>query len=327
MADGTIEGDRRSGLEALLGRLLPRAHVVSFEPLVGGDVNDVYRVDVEAGAFVLRVYEADTTPAMVRWEHELIQQLAASVPEAVTPLVTPTGATFIEHGGRVASLWPFIEGRRADRLVEADRVAAARMLGRLHSASFALAPLDARPGYPPRAQVDWPEHRLWSWSSVDRATVGARVDLDQFERALDELPAAVRELDGSALPAMPLHGDYGADNMLIADGQVVAVLDWDWCRVDWRAWEVGNAIWAFCRDGSRTSVDRGAAAKFLEAYERAGGEVLRAERAAFGLLMRAARLWEALYVLGEIQRGLAADWEYFQMNVAAIAGLEELDLS
>lgn len=309
----------------------PGREIRGVERLLGGDVNDVYRVDFAVGPsnigpLVLRIYAAETTPEMVRWERELIQRLAESVPEAVTPLVTSNGATFIEHGGRVVSLWPFVEGRRADRLVEADRAAAARMLGRLHSASFALEPLDARPGYPPRAQVDWLEHRLWSWSSVDRSAVGARVDLDQFERTLDELPAAVRELDGSALPAMPLHGDYGADNLLIADGQVVAVLDWDWCRVDWRAWEVSNAIWAFCRDGSRTAVDRGAAAKFLEAYERAGGEVLRAERAAFGLLMRAARLWEALYVLGEIQRGLAADWDYFQQNVAAIAGLEELDL-
>ena len=44
------------------------------------------------------------------------------------------------------------------------------------------------------------------------------------------------------------------------------------------------------------------------------------------MLLRATRLWEALYVLGEIQRGVGADWEYFEMNVAAIEGLRGFEL-
>lgn len=96
--------------------------------------------------------------------------------------------------------------------------------------------------------------------------------------------------------------------------------------MDWRAWETSNSVWAFCRDESRTMVDRELASRFLDGYERAGGEVLPAELAAFGPLMRAARLREALYVLGEMQRGVGTDWEYFEMCVEAMGRLADFEI-
>lgn len=310
----------------LVGRWLPGVTVNSIEPLDGGDVNEVYRVEAGVEKYVLRVYAAETSTEMVGWGHALIGRVAASVPETIAPLSMSTGATFIERDGRVASLWPFVDGRRLDRSVTSDRLAAARILGRLHAALGGLDGIEARPGYPRWADVDWRAHRLWSWSRADRTEIGARVDLDSFERALGELPAALRELSDAALPLMAIHGDYYSDNLLLADGEISAVLDWDECRLDWRAWEIAGAVWAFCRDASRVAIDSTMAAAFLEEYERAGGVATEVERAEFRLLMRAARLWEALYVLGEIQRGVGADWDYFEMNVAAMERLRGFDL-
>ena len=313
-------------LREVVARWLPGVRVDSVEPLTGGDVNAVYRVDAGAGTYALRVYAAETSAEMVMWEHSLLGRITVTAPEVVAPLMTADGATFVERDERVVSLWPFVEGRRLDRLVESDRLAAARMLGRLHAVLRDLGRVESRPGYPRWADLDWREHRLWSWSRANRAEIGARVNLGKFERALEELPAAVRELDSSELPRMAIHGDYYSDNLLLADGEVSAVLDWDECRVDWRAWEIAGAVWSFCRDESRVAVDSTMAAAFLEEYERAGGVATAAERATFELLMRAARLWEALYVLGEIQRGVGADWEYFEMNVLAMDRLRGLEI-
>lgn len=313
-------------LEGVVARWLSGTEVRSIEPLTGGDVNQVFRVETEDDVFVLRVYAVETSDVMVAWEHSLLRRTSGVLPEVVAPLVTSDGATFVERDARVVSLWPFVEGRRLDRLIKGDRLAAARMLGRLHAALGGLDGIEARPGYPRWADVDWREHRLWSWSRADRAEIGARVDLGEFERELEELPAAVRALDASLLPSMAIHGDYYADNLLLVDGEVGAVLDWDECRVDWRAWEIAGAVWAFCRDESRVAIDPRMAVAFLGEYEHAGGVATAAERGTCGLLMRAARLWEAMYVLGEIQRGVGADWEYFEMNVAAMERLRGFEL-
>lgn len=312
-------------LEAAVQHWFPGARLGGLDRLEGGDVNDLYRVDVGGRGYVLRVGEPLTTAAMVRWEHELVLRVSPVVPEVLAPLRRPDGSTFVEVDGRIASMTVFVEGRRGDRLNESDRDAAAQTLGRLHAALGSIDVGGDREGYPRWAEMEWPEQRQWSWARADRVSIAGHVDLERFERELEALPVAVRALGGS-LPSMAIHGDYHADNLLIAGGRVVAVLDWDWCRVDWRAWETSNSVWAFCRDESRTMVDPGLASRFLDRYVRAGGEVLPAELAAFGLLMRAARLREALYVLGEMQREIGADWDYFEMCVEAMGRLEGFEI-
>lgn len=210
-------------LEGVIRHWFPGVVPGVVERLEGGDVNDLYRVDVAGHLTVLRVGEPLTTAAMVRWEHELASRLSPLVPEVLAPLRAPEGATFVEVEGRVASMSAFIEGRRGDRLVASDRDAAAEVLGRLHAALGSLEPSGEREGYPRWAEMDWREQRQWSWARADRDSIAAHCDLDGFERALEELPAAVRGLEG--LPAMAIHGDYHADNLLVAGERVVAVLD------------------------------------------------------------------------------------------------------
>ena len=157
--------------------------------------------------------------------------------------------------------------------------------------------------------------------------IGERVDLRIFDRAVEEVPEALRALNNDALPRVLIHGDFYEGNLLIGDdGEVAAVLDWDECRLDWRAWDVANALWSFCRNETNSGLDREAATAFLAAYEPLGGALFAGEREAMGLLVRASRLWEALWGLGEIQRGHAG-WDYFELNVAAVEGLSGFELS
>ena len=320
----------------LVGRWLPEARVISVEPLSGGFVNEMERVETDVGTFALRTCVSQTTAEMVAWEHALLERVTPSVPEVVGPLATSDGATFVEDEGRVISLWPFVEGRAMDPGDAGDLLVAGRILGRLHTALSEVRDTGARPGYPALAAADWHENRWWSWSGVDleslRAAgmpldIGERVDLRIFDRAVEEVPEALRALNNDALPRVLIHGDFYEGNLLIGDdGEVAAVLDWDECRLDWRAWDVANALWSFCRNETNSGLDREAATAFLAAYEPLGGALFAGEREAMGLLVRASRLWEALWGLGEIQRGHAG-WDYFELNVAAVEGLSGFELS
>ena len=154
--------------------------------------------------------------------------------------------------------------------------------------------------------------------------------IEVLDRAIEEVPVALSAVDSSALPTFPIHSDYHEGNLLIVeggptDGEVAAIIDWDETRLDWRVWDVANALWSLCRNDTNTALIAPAAAAFLEAYESTGPPVLSNERGLVTLCTRAPRLFEALWGIGEMQRGHTG-WDYFEQNVAAIAGIEELDL-
>jgi Ser/Thr protein kinase RdoA (MazF antagonist) len=231
----------------------------------------------------------------------------------------------VEVDGRLATLEPFVAGRLGNR-AGTDLEPAARALGTLHRALAEVRDLGQRPGYPAWTDLDWRENRWWSWSRADRDALSARVAVEVLDRAIEEVPVALASVDATGLPTHPIHADYHEENLLIgAGGEVAAIIDWDECRLDWRVWDVANALWSLCRNDTNTALIVPAAMTFLEAYEFTGPAVLPEERALFTLCTRATRLFEALWGLGEMQRGHPG-WDYFQQNVAAIAGLEELDL-
>ena len=91
----------------------------SPERLEGGWKNELLRY----GEVVLRLEE--TTLESAAWEHGLLRFLSPRVPEVVAPLAGPERA----EDGRVASLWPYVEGGPLDRDDEGRRLALAELLG------------------------------------------------------------------------------------------------------------------------------------------------------------------------------------------------------
>jgi Ser/Thr protein kinase RdoA (MazF antagonist) len=139
------------------------------------------------------------------------------------------------------------------------------------------------------------------------------------------LPAALHELAYRGWRTHPLHGDYAAPNLRVQDDRVIGVFDWDETRLDWRACELADAVWAFSRHVANDGFDRESAQDFLDAYQSAGGEVTPGERAELVLLMRARRLWEALFFLGAWQRGDEISWDYLAENVRALDALDGVE--
>ena len=262
--------------EAAVRHWFPGAARSAPARLEGGDVNDLYRVDIDGRGYVLRVAEPLTTAAMVRWEHALVSRVAPLVPEVLAPLRTPEGATFVEVDGRIASMAAFVEGRRGDRLSASDRDAAARTLGRLHAALGEAGPVDERDGYPALGGDG-----LAGAAAVELGPRGSRVSLAAHcdlgwvrTRTLEELPAAVARASTTCRRCR-------------STATTTRTTCWSRAGGWWRSSIGTGAGWTggpgrrATRCGRSVGTRRGRwstltlAARFLEQYERAGGEVLR----------------------------------------------------
>jgi thiamine kinase-like enzyme len=105
---------------------------------------------------------------------------------------------------------------------------------------------------------------------------------------------------------LPIHGDFGAENLIVRDDRIAAVIDWEYARLDWAALEVGAA-------GMRFSLD--APERFVQAYKTAGGP---AEVAATREGMRLWLLSNTLYSLTSAARDQPYSQEWIDFTLARL---------
>lgn len=217
--------------------------VRSVSRVAGGELKEVFRLDLGDRSLALRLYPPETTPEMVASELAWATEFAAQMPEVPAPIPTSDGARlFVEQTGRVAVLSEFIEGAHPDRTVAAHRRAAAEMLARLHQVASKIKDPQARPCYPAWCEFDWRDNQWWAWSGVQRflheSDLSDVPNIDSAEvearlaRGLAPLPAALLALATLDLPAIPIHNDYFESNLLYRDGRIVGIVDWDEARLD-----------------------------------------------------------------------------------------------
>jgi Ser/Thr protein kinase RdoA (MazF antagonist) len=254
---------------------------------------------------VLRVERRE--PESVAWEHELTAFLSHDVPEVVTPLVALDGSTFVETNGTVVSVLPFVEGTALDRDDEAQRLAVARMLARLHWVGSVWK--RPRPDRPAFADLDLEVNAWWDVGVVEMPPV-----LEQaYERTCTWLAAAPWLTRGA------VHGDVYRGNLRVRDRRIHGLVDWEDARVDWPAWELANATWEVCKDETRDRLDPDRSARFVDAYVAADG---LGEPGPFDELLRLRLVADALYSLANAARAEPWDPRYVDHLLRA---LEQLD--
>lgn len=245
------------------------------ERLRGGEESASYRVE----DYVIRIGPRWRTDAELEWCHAIASRAALEVPEVVAPRPTKGGATVVRVGGRPVSVWPFVAGTCGDDTDPRQRLLAADLLARLHRAAAGL-PVVARP---PGA------------SRLARAPELAEPALDAWLSAFD-----------ASHPArQPLHGDYYAGNVLVCEGRIAALLDWDDAFVGaperelaWAAWEWGDGLWR---------LELGAAMSFVSDYKTCGGPALPVSEAELRQLVRQRIRWEVSYARAAREGGVLDD--------------------
>jgi Ser/Thr protein kinase RdoA (MazF antagonist) len=89
-----------------------------------------------------------------------------------------------------------------------------------------------------------------------------------------------------------VHGDFFPGNILVADDEAVAMIDWEEAHVDWVTWDLANALGTFCAVAG--DLDRAACRRFIPAYRAGGGIAPEREDDLLVPLIRAKRILEVL---------------------------------
>lgn len=232
-----------------------------------GLLNQSWRVDAGEESWVLRVSRPERSRGQVAYEHAFLRELRKEFELVVVPHPGRNGGTVQYQRGRLVSLFPHVHGvsgATTSRWVRGPQ--AARALARIHRIGVRRLDRPQRPGF--RSVHERPR---WIWTAVRpvlaRALAGTP-DLGDlfaiFDREVAELDAWLDHVCTSRRPLVRglVHGDFNPRNLLFDDERLVAVLDWDECRMDLLAWEVAQV--AFATDGI-------APRAFWDAYLDAGG--------------------------------------------------------
>ncbi len=222
--------------------------------LYGGEESAAFRL----GELVIRIGPEWRSTEEAEWCHALAAGVRRRISCALAPLQGKDGHTTVRVSGRPVSVWPFVEGRWGDREDPQQVTEAAVVLAGLHRALAACHPGRRPPRTCPTASV-------------------FRLEDPDLDRWLAEFAHHHPLIH-------PLHGDFYPGNVLVRDGRIVAVLDWDEAFV--AAPEVELASAACEWGGVLWRTDFLGARSFMADYGAAGGTAELLDDAALAQLYR-----------------------------------------
>jgi len=242
--------------------------------LEGGAVQRNWRLDLETGggphAVVLRA-GPDIPLAESRSKADEFAMMALAREHGVPvccPLCLEDSGTVLDRPFLVCELVP----GDADR---AKLFAAAPLPGLLGELASALARIHAMP-VPPGVTPETPALRLVMLSGWASATPDVP---DGILQGLTWLRSHAPEPENVSV----VHRDYRTGNFLVEDGELGAVLDWEFAGVGDPVEDIGWFL-ARCWRGPNTGLEAGGIGPrdvFLDAYADAGGQVPAPERIRF----------------------------------------------
>ncbi|MFJ9817677.1 phosphotransferase [Streptomyces sp. NPDC101151] len=214
--------------------------VVGSQHLADGLINVNWRLDTVAGPFVLKRV-TDVPLDRLRRNLAALPTLAEAGVPVIAPVEAPSGGVVVEVGGSGYCLFPWALGAHV-RGVDLPRAQVGRLgaeLAKLHLALRRAVGSGALPALPDAetADVVTPGQAM---EKADRLAVAARahgggdsfdtVALDALAKRRTLLSQYARLRPEGDVPAGPhgwTHGDFQYRNLLWADGELTAVLDWD----------------------------------------------------------------------------------------------------
>lgn len=243
---------------------------ILLKPMSGGLLNQNVLVTSADAKFVVKVYR----PEMNREKVDEMHRLMAHCAKRGIPVCLPCKQSEVD--GFVLAAYPFTEGQHPPRHRKTQETIAemGAMLGRIDKALDAFRPKEERPASLAPTKYD-PTVLLQRINELRQILLGKSVSLRREVNAnLDVYEKLTQELDwpdqGFAdLPLRVCHGDFHGYNILMREGKIDAVLDWEKSGWDWRGFELMRSILFNCRyDEGRLSWPL--IETYIKAYRNAG---------------------------------------------------------
>jgi aminoglycoside phosphotransferase (APT) family kinase protein len=258
------------------------ARVESLVPLAGGASRELYGFDVLAGAERHELVLRRDPPGMADPEGRG-RELAAL--RAAHDAGVPVPAPHWPAGDGTGIVMQRVEGEAiARRILRDDRYATARerLVDEVARAAAGVHALPAPDGLPV--------------NGVRAAIDGLEAELDRLGEPHPALELGLRWLRAHLPPEREpvlVHGDLRLGNIIVDEGGLVALLDWELCHAGDGAEDLGWMClrsWRFGAD-DRPALGAGTREELLDAYAAAGGRRISLDEL---------RFWE---VLGNVRWG------------------------
>ncbi|MGH3671010.1 MAG: phosphotransferase [Pseudonocardiaceae bacterium] len=292
---GPLDADEVEVVHSVLEKFFPTSSssLRSIGLMGGGRFNRNYRIDMGARKYVLRRYDLNTSVRTIKYEHDLLDHLPSMIHTAAIakPHLSASNDTIVSNSGRHYALFPFLPGSgfgggSPHLLREAGRTLAA-----YHNAAQTYVPEPRqRHEYGTVARLDWAVEYSGGLSKLWQNVIALPLET-RHEKLAHESVEFLRDEDRSAqemlsdkvyseIPCMVIHGDFGAQNILVSGSRVSGVLDFDLTAWDARAYDLAAAIVWFSEDDKespsytvsdserRWSLNAERGARFCEGYLR-----------------------------------------------------------
>lgn len=254
-----------NAVSLLFGACAPNVRPLGMRPLTEGKRTSNYRVHTEAGDYILRIFP----PADESWRREA--SLRDKLPDRVPMQRLCHVGRHEAIGGRAFAIYEFARGRTLLEAALSGYVPDEALSAQLGEAAAAIHSVRyAAVGWLDDAlEIGQPMTPLSSWYGYFLTdTVRGRMEVgmaDRIVRLTELYDDALRELDGQA---SLVHGDFRPTNLLVDEGRLSCVLDWEFAMAGHALADVGQL---FRYPDLFPAASRAA---FAQAYESASGLLL-----------------------------------------------------
>lgn len=216
------------------------------ERLSGGYSNESWRVRGPAAQVVVRRYgRLHVSRAALVFEHAVAEHLAARIAEVAAPLRDAAGQTLLLDDGAYVAALPWVDGVTGLRDA-ATAAGAARALARFHVAGRDMHVAGGMRSTRFLGIVPWLVARFKRFAATG-SPVARALPWDDLIVALAASIARVAPR-ATRLPNAIVHGDPNPGNVVVRDGAVRALIDFDFVHESERIYDVGALVDEFARD-------------------------------------------------------------------------------
>jgi homoserine kinase type II len=232
-----------------LSKFLDSTEDVTLEPTKGGVNNIVQYVNLPSGeCLLLRIYNNGLDSQRVQFEHEILKQLnqlppfSFNVPDFI-PAKDGVSTMATLSNGSESCMSKCIPGHLPKLTCVED---IGRASGELNTALIQINVDKEMCNSAPYYKI-WDVHHSVTRENFLETMSGPDFDGDLREvadRMTKETVELVNKCEGAyqALPIQLIHGDLHYDNVLVQDGKVTGLLDFEFAAFDWRAMELAICL-------------------------------------------------------------------------------------